>query len=233
MKLDLLSLQQPLATEAPNSTKSADQVRRSFDLESHLRTQAEGILVGIRETVLPRCYVAFSTVVADAQFAPLGVVLIGVVADVSKVVGMPTPRYGLQEEERVERSGNGLGGGEVAGRIRRETGRGRAAEMDVRFELGVSEGGTEDVDLGEIVVRDGDDVVDVADVADNRLVEHNEESDVDVDMAKREGSRFTQRPLASSPQTPARTKRQGQAGKSIKKKSKKKSAIDDIFADFG
>ena len=130
--------------------------------------------------------------------------------------------------------GSGLGAGEVAGWVRRETGRRKGAEREVRFELGRRGGEAEDVDLGEVVARRDDEMVQVvADVVDNRFVEQNKESDGEARMAKREAARFTQRRLASTIPTPERTKKQDQAGKRVERKSKKKSAIDDIFADFG
>ncbi|CAG7940880.1 unnamed protein product [Penicillium nalgiovense] len=38
--------------------------------------------------VIPRCYIAFSTVVADNQFSTLGVVLLAVLARLSKITGI-------------------------------------------------------------------------------------------------------------------------------------------------
>ena len=231
LKLNLLALLQPSATEAPKQ-RSAEAVRHAFARESDLRSKQEGLQLWIREIVLSKCYGAFSAVVADAQFAPMGVVLMGVLGDVGAVVGLPTA--GLEGgEDGLARDGNGLGVGEVAGRVRRETGRRKGAEREVRFELGRRGGGVGDVDLGEVVARRDDAVEVVADVADDRFAEQNKESDVDAGMAKRAAARFTQRRLVSTIPTPERTKRQNQAGKSVEKKTKKRSAIDDIFADFG
>ena len=221
-----------MSADAPDLTRSTERVRQTFARERDLRSQVEGLQLWVREMVLPKCYVAFSTVVADAQFAPLGVVLMGALGDVGGLVGMPTARLEV-EEPGFARFCNDLGAREVAGRVRRETGQRKGAESEVRFELGGRGAGAEDLDLGEVMARDDDAVESVAGVVDDRLVEQNEESDVDAGMAKREAARFTQRRLPSTIPTPARTKRQDQAGKSIEKKSKKKSAIDDIFADFG
>ena len=231
LKLNLLALLQLSATEAPKQ-RNAEAVRHAFARESDLRSKQEGLQVWIREIVLVKCYAAFSAVVADVQFAPLGVVLMGVVGDVGGVVGLPEARLEGGEDELV-RGGDGLGAGEVAGWVRRETGRIKGAEREVRFELGGRGGGVGDVDLGEIVARRDDAVELVADVVDDRFVQQNKESDADAGREKREAARFTQRRLAGTIPTPARTKRQDQAGKRVEKKSKKKSAIDDIFADFG
>ena len=88
LKLALLALLQPSPTEAPKQ-RSAEAVRHAFARESDLGAKQEGLQVWIREVVLAKCYAAFSTVVADAQFAPLGVVLMGVAGDVGGVVGLP------------------------------------------------------------------------------------------------------------------------------------------------
>ena len=227
----LLALLSPSSTEAPKQ-RNAEAVRHAFARESGLRAKQEGLQVWIREIVLAKCYGAFSAVVADVQFAPLGVVLMGVAGDVGGVVGLPEARLEGGEDELV-RGGDGLGAGEVAGWVRRETGRRKGAEREVRFELGGEGGGVGDVDLGEVVTRDDDTVEVVADVGDDRFVEQDKKSEADAGMAKLEAARFTQRRLASTMPTPERTKRQNQAGKSVEKKTKKKSAIDDIFADFG
>jgi len=52
------------------------------------------------EFLMPRCYVAFSAVLADNQYAPLGLLLVAVLAKISKVIG----RYRREEmdERRVE-----------------------------------------------------------------------------------------------------------------------------------
>ncbi|KGO63663.1 hypothetical protein PITC_072160 [Penicillium italicum] len=39
-------------------------------------------------TVIPRCYIAFSTVVADNQFSTLGIVLLAALARLSKITGI-------------------------------------------------------------------------------------------------------------------------------------------------
>ncbi|KAJ5932715.1 hypothetical protein N7516_007204 [Penicillium verrucosum] len=39
-------------------------------------------------TIIPRCYIAFSTVVADNQFSTLGIVLLAALARLSKITGI-------------------------------------------------------------------------------------------------------------------------------------------------
>ncbi|KAJ5545351.1 hypothetical protein N7535_006259 [Penicillium sp. DV-2018c] len=54
-----------------------DLVRSDVESQKHLATQ-----------IIPRCYIAFSTVVADNQFSTLGVVLLSALARLSKLTGI-------------------------------------------------------------------------------------------------------------------------------------------------
>ncbi|KAF3020055.1 hypothetical protein E8E15_008475 [Penicillium rubens] len=47
-----------------------------------------GVKSHLATHVIPRCYIAFSTVVADNQFSALGVVLLAVLARLSKITGI-------------------------------------------------------------------------------------------------------------------------------------------------
>lgn len=78
------------STSASNepAASSAEQTRLSFERQAELRSQREVLESWIRETLVPGCYVAFSSLVADTQFANLGVVLMGCLADVVEVVGL-------------------------------------------------------------------------------------------------------------------------------------------------
>ncbi|KAI1627086.1 hypothetical protein EDD37DRAFT_605914 [Exophiala viscosa] len=82
-------LRQQTGTGA-GSTMDAKQVRKLFEQESQIRRDREIWNEWIRETLLPRAYLGFSGLVADTQFAHLGVVLVGILADVMSVVGPPT-----------------------------------------------------------------------------------------------------------------------------------------------
>ncbi|OBT73821.1 hypothetical protein VF21_06718 [Pseudogymnoascus sp. 05NY08] len=46
-------------------------------------------VVFLREEVVPRCYLAFSTVVADNQYASLGLMLMGCLARLNKLISFP------------------------------------------------------------------------------------------------------------------------------------------------
>lgn len=77
---------------ATKLTKSADEVRRRFEQEATLRSQREVAEEHIREVLVPKCYVAFSNVVADLPFANLGVVLMGILSEVAagrNGIGLP------------------------------------------------------------------------------------------------------------------------------------------------
>ncbi|KAL2429047.1 hypothetical protein ABEF95_012476 [Exophiala dermatitidis] len=69
----------------------AKQVRQRFEQETQIRREREVWHGWMREVLVPRAYVGFTALVADTQFAALGVVLVGILADVMGVVGAPTP----------------------------------------------------------------------------------------------------------------------------------------------
>lgn len=70
-------------------------VRHRLTREANLEALKAERVTFIREILLPRCYVAFSSVVRDVQFAAVGVLLMGVLARVGGEVGLP-------DEARVE-----------------------------------------------------------------------------------------------------------------------------------
>ena len=65
----------------------SQRARRNFEEQATLRTQKEAVTAWLRDTICHRCYVGFSSVVVESQFANLGVVLMAVLADVVAVVG--------------------------------------------------------------------------------------------------------------------------------------------------
>jgi ribonuclease MRP protein subunit RMP1 len=90
----------------PGSLSSGQTVRKRFERESQLRTEKEAWAEWIREVLLPKAYLGFSGLVGDTQFANLGVVLMGVLADIVSVTGAPKP---------CEGSDDGLGSTKIAG----------------------------------------------------------------------------------------------------------------------
>ncbi|OBT99088.1 hypothetical protein VE01_02369 [Pseudogymnoascus verrucosus] len=61
------------------------------------KIEIETRVVFLREEVVPRCYLAFSTVVADNQYASLGLMLMGCLARMNKLISFPK-----DEDEEME-----------------------------------------------------------------------------------------------------------------------------------
>lgn len=77
----------PVKAAAPAS--AAQDFRHRFELEAQVRRDREVLCGWIRDVLCPRCYVVFSGIVADTQFANLGVVLMGVLSEIAGAVGLP------------------------------------------------------------------------------------------------------------------------------------------------
>jgi ribonuclease MRP protein subunit RMP1 len=92
----------------------AEDVRRQLGREKGLEVQKREVEGFVRETLIARCYLAFSTVVQDSQFAALGVVLMGVLASVGKEIGLP--RVEVEKITGVSLRQTGVDKGEVVGR---------------------------------------------------------------------------------------------------------------------
>ncbi|KFY74405.1 hypothetical protein V499_05563 [Pseudogymnoascus sp. VKM F-103] len=65
------------------------------------KIEIETRVVFLREEVVPRCYLAFSTVVADNQYASLGLMLMGCLARLNKLISFPKDE-GEEMEEVVK-----------------------------------------------------------------------------------------------------------------------------------
>ncbi|KAL4782742.1 hypothetical protein BJX76DRAFT_278993 [Aspergillus varians] len=63
-------------------------VSLSSSKQGYLISSAESYKRYLADRILPRCYVAFSVVVADVQFSSLGTVLLATLAHVSKSTGI-------------------------------------------------------------------------------------------------------------------------------------------------
>ncbi|KAH0846543.1 hypothetical protein AYO21_11300 [Fonsecaea monophora] len=81
-------------------TANAKAARERFERETQLRREKEIWADWARQTLVPRAYLGFSGLVSDSQFAHLGVVLVGLLADVVSSVGLPTPIPHEQIEQR-------------------------------------------------------------------------------------------------------------------------------------
>ncbi|KAI8634541.1 hypothetical protein F5Y19DRAFT_114618 [Xylariaceae sp. FL1651] len=69
----------------------------------------------LRDALVPKCYLAFSQLTADIQFAPLGVVLLGILAQVQAACDCvaPTPRPLSTSEASIEPKLSGFTGPEA------------------------------------------------------------------------------------------------------------------------
>ncbi|KIW97074.1 uncharacterized protein Z519_02466 [Cladophialophora bantiana CBS 173.52] len=136
----------------------AKVVRERFERETQLRREKEIWVDWIRQVLVPKAYLGFSGLVSDTQFANLGVVLIGVLADVASTVGVPTPSRQEGAEE---------GGMEITPtrRVRTERGTVKARSLmgtSIRV-TGLQSGEVvertyDSDDLGEVVERKGSDL---------------------------------------------------------------------------
>lgn len=80
------------------SVINAQEVRKRFERETQLRREKDVWIDWLREVLVPKAYLDFSVPVGDTQFANLGVVLIGVLADVMKVVGAPKKQLDVADD---------------------------------------------------------------------------------------------------------------------------------------
>lgn len=88
----LLIVQKALVGTTAAKPAKADDVRRGFEREAELRSQRDFIEEHISQVLVPTCYVVFSALVGDSQFANLGLVLVDLLADIAAGehgVGLP------------------------------------------------------------------------------------------------------------------------------------------------
>lgn len=81
--LDISSRLSTLSHLASSAARTSEQVRRDFETEAHLRSHKEFLQDHVREVLVPRCYVTFSSLVSDSQFANLGVVLVAALSEIA------------------------------------------------------------------------------------------------------------------------------------------------------
>ncbi|KIW10186.1 hypothetical protein PV08_11147 [Exophiala spinifera] len=81
----------------------AKEVRLRFEKEAQIRSERELWSEWVRETLVPRSYVAFTSLVSDTQFANLGVVLVGALADIASISGQPTSARASTATSKLER----------------------------------------------------------------------------------------------------------------------------------
>lgn len=89
-------------------------VRRQLERESELQVQRKTGERFVTDVLLGRCYLAFSVVVQDSQFAALGIVLLGVLASVGKELELP--RVVVEKISGISLRQTGVDRGEVVAR---------------------------------------------------------------------------------------------------------------------
>ncbi len=185
---------------------SAQDVRKGFERETALRREQDLWRSWTREVLVPTAYLGFSSLVVDLQFANLGVVLMGTLADVASVVGPPT---------NVKGSNGGPKGMKAKGFVRSDAVPSGEARSLMATSLRVT-----GLQSGELVDRlyDSDDVGEVVE----RKSSSAKHTQIGADQ-KREHATTLAREQGKSKE--GRTK-----SKAKKSKSKSKNAIDDLFA---
>jgi ribonuclease MRP protein subunit RMP1 len=96
--------------------ESSVAVRERLAREAKQSVQKSELDVLVRETLLPRCYISFSRIVRDPQFATLGVVLMGLLARVGGEVGLPEVQVEVVRGESLRVTGMDGERGEVVSR---------------------------------------------------------------------------------------------------------------------
>jgi hypothetical protein len=82
-----------LRYEPAADSSSAANVRRRFEREARLEREIEMLEWRVREVLLAPAWAAATALVGDAQFAGVGLLLIGCCADVRGLVGGPVERW--------------------------------------------------------------------------------------------------------------------------------------------
>lgn len=215
---------------AASISKSAEEVRRRFEQEANLRGQREMVEQHIRDVLVPKCYVSFSTVVADLPFANLGVVLVALLAEIAAGkdgIGVPAP---IDDLEEVHTKQSRKTSGEAQHRD-------EISETDRTSVVGLSTRMTGE-DHGEVIERRYEHSH-AGDKSQNQLsmiVDKNQniDSDLDSTVSTKTGGGHTKHVQTSNLNaSPSGLGAQEQRDTSVvkqKRNKKKKNALDDLFS---
>ncbi|KAK5083165.1 RNase MRP subunit [Lithohypha guttulata] len=218
----LLTITKSLAAVSAQPATTSDQVRRKFEKEASLRSQREVLEEHVREVLVPKCYVTFSTVVADSQFANLGVVLMGLLAEVAAGahgVGLPSGVGGVEDEassRKGRREGVEIGSpGSLLGLSTRVTGEDQGEVIERRYDhVGRPTG-----DEGAAVVANDD------------FERFGESADIQVNVTTTAKLQRPDTAIHPANQDLLPIYGSNMSGQQIRKKTKKhKDAIDDLFS---
>lgn len=223
------------------STSNAQDVRKRFDRETQLRREQEVWRSWIRQVLVPKAYLGFSSLVGDVQFANLGVVLIGLLADVVSIVGSPTGDEESGEGTDSSKTKDMRGRGENFTTSKMRTLMATSLKMTGPQSGELVERQYDSDDLGEIVERDPD--LSLAALPsskrtreDRRLEGKTKGSKAAVPHTTSENNEVSGEELDGGKNNSAKgsdhteERRMTKSGNSAIKAKKSKNRIDDLFA---
>ena len=190
---------------------TAEEVRQQLEEAKVRAERRQAVEERVREMLLRGCWRAFGGLVGDSQFAGLGVVLVGVLAEVGACVGLPKEKERMQEVMATSVRVTGVKRGEVVERVY----------------------GGGDEDLGVLVGREEETATTRQEGQDEVATESHGGGDQvkELDRVTEEGKAKGAGVGAESTATTLSSKAT-EAREKKKKRRKKGNAIDDIFAGF-
>ena len=132
--------------------EDADNVRRRLEKVAALEVRIQAMKVWIRDVIVPKAYVAFSSVVTEKNFASLGLVLLACAADISGVVGLPTAER-MNELESTDMAPDNFGVLAVYTESMVRTGSKAGIRREEIFRHRDAGNQAQEVDVGEVVQR--------------------------------------------------------------------------------
>lgn len=218
--------------------KNAEKVRWKFEVESQLRGRGEVLQEHIRETLVPSCYVSFSGLVGDSQFANLGVVLFALLTEIAAGEdGVGVARRAEEEDGQAQARQYRLAGSDTG--PGQETSR-RGAQMLVGTSTRIT-----GEDQGEVIERvyesgDGDEIrtpttatEEVVPAPDGKEEQQQQgqpiaEQEDKTKPVTRESTKPSKRKKPVVTGEPSEERSEEKTKK--KKKKKQKDTIDDLFS---
>lgn len=191
----------------------AAAVRARLEREAVLLKEQREVEGFVRDALVGRCYLAFSTVVRDSQFAALGVVLMGILASVGKEVGLP--KVDVERIRGVSLLQTGVDRGRV---VEREYSSPKPGWEDVG-EVVERRHGLQERTIGMEIMEDIEDNMDIE-------APTTAETEVRVGPELNEEGRSTATSLEGAQILSSTAKRKEKKGQ----RKGNKSAIDDLFA---
>jgi len=227
-----------LETLSRETAKTPEKVRWRFELESQLRGRGEVLQEHIRETLVPVCYVSFSGLVGDSQFANLGVVLFALLTEIAAgEYGAGLPRRAEEEVGEAQVRGYRMAGSDA------ELGQGMSGK-GAQLLVGTSTRITGE-DQGEVIERvyesgDGDEIGAPAAMNEEIIpgpggIEEQQQQQqkqlvnkqgIKTTLTASKGAEPTKRSKSAITEGPSEDQSEGKA----KKKKKPKDTIDDLFS---